>query len=120
MLIQDFIILILLAVPEDPPSSVRVVGNDPSSVLVSWVPPSVPNGVITHYTLYIDYNDRSPVTVVQSSAPSTSYVVTGLQPHQLISVTISASTIVGEGPMSDTYRGRAREQGDHKSMSIML
>ena len=55
--------------------------------------------------------DGSQSSVVESSAPRTNYVVAGLEPYQLIGVTISANTVAGEGPLSDVYRGRAEEQG---------
>lgn len=98
-------------VPEDPPANIRVVGNDPSSVAVSWIPPSVPNGIIMSYDLYINYNDVSPLSAIQSGALNTNYIITGLRPYQLVSVMISASTVAGEGPRSEMYSGRAREQG---------
>ena len=96
-------------VPDDAPANVRVTGTSPSSVLVRWMPPSIPNGIITGYTLYINYTDGSPVAVIQSS--STDYTVNGLQPYQLISVRLSASTSAGEGPSSDVVMGRATEMG---------
>lgn len=99
------------AVPEDSPTNIKVIGNNPSSVTISWIPPSIPNGIITNYNLYLNYNDGSEVSVVESAAPSTNYIVTSLEPYQLISVAISASTIAGEGPLSDVYKGRAEEEG---------
>lgn len=99
-------------VPEDAPANLQVVGNSPSSVLVSWIPPSTPNGVITNYNLYINYNDGSPeATILQSNAFTMNYTVADLQPYQQISVKISASTMPGEGPMSESVSGRAREMG---------
>ena len=99
------------AVPEDAPANVRVVGSSPSSVFISWVPPTTPNGIITTYNLYISYGDGSPSVTMQSNAASTNYTVTGLQPYQLVSAKISASNSAGEGPMSDSATGRVRELG---------
>lgn len=97
--------------PEDAPFNVRIEGNTPSSVLVSWSAPLTPNGIITSYTLYINYTDTSAVEVMRSNSASTSYTVMGLEPYQQVSVRVSASTAAGEGPTSEAAIGRAREQG---------
>lgn len=89
----------------------RVEGNSASSVLVSWNSPPTPNGIITSYTLYINYTDGSPVMVIHTNSDSTSYTVMGLQPYQMVSVRVSASTAAGEGPAGDLAFGRARELG---------
>jgi hypothetical protein len=99
------------AASEDSPDSVQVVGSSSSSVLVSWTPPSTPNGAILTYTLYISFSEGSPVTRIQSGAAATNYTVMNLEPYQLVSVMISASTAAGEGPASEPATGRARELG---------
>ena len=106
----------LFIVPEDSPFNVQVTGNSPSSVLVSWTPPSTSNGIITSYKLYVDHNDGSPMSVIQSSSNSTNYTVTSLDPYQAISVHISATTSAGEGPASETVTGRSRELGTLNSL----
>ena len=109
--LRYLITFLLSTAPEDAPASIKVVGNSPSSVFVSWIPPLTPNGIITGYNLYINYSDESPVTIIQSNTTSTNYTVIDLQPYQLVSVMISASTIAGEGPVSESVAGRARELG---------
>lgn len=96
-------------VPDDAPFDVEAMGRNPSSVVVTWAPPLTPNGVITSYTIYINYTDGSPVEAVRSE--SSTYTVTNLQPHQLIFVKISASTSAGEGPKSEPASGRSTEEG---------
>ena len=56
-----------------------------------------PNGVITGYTLYIGH-ENGAVEVFTTDGESTSYNVTDLQPYELISVRVAASTRIGEGP----------------------
>ena len=56
-----------------------------------------PNGVIIHYTLYIRH-ENGAVEVFNTDGPSTSYNVTNLLPYELISVMVTASTRIGEGP----------------------
>jgi len=102
---------VFIVAPEDAPFGVQVEGNSPSSVLVSWNAPLTPNGAITSYTLYINYTDMSPAAVIRSNSELTSYTVTDLQPYQMVSVRVSASTVAGEGPASDSATGRARELG---------
>ena len=80
-------------------------------MFVSWIAPSIPNGILTSYNLYINYSDGSPIARIQSNSDAVNYTVTGLQPYQLVSVMISASTAAGEGPVSDIAAGRATELG---------
>ena len=109
--------------PEDAPD-VRVSRTSPlstpSSVLVRWIAPSTPNGVITSYTLYINFTDGSPIAVRQTASSAVNYTVTGLQPYQEVSVQVSASTSSGEGPLSETLSGRATELGLSIEISISL
>lgn len=35
-----------------PPAGIKAVPSSPSSVVVSWLPPHKPNGVIRKYTIY--------------------------------------------------------------------
>lgn len=98
-------------VPGDSPVNVLVEGNTPSSVIVTWVEPTIPNGIITGYILYVNYSDGSPVVVLRSDASSTNYTLTNLQPYQLVTVQVSATTASGEGPRSQPAMGRAREEG---------
>uniref|UniRef100_M3ZNU9 Protein tyrosine phosphatase receptor type Q n=1 Tax=Xiphophorus maculatus TaxID=8083 RepID=M3ZNU9_XIPMA len=44
--------------PFDPPQNVTVVNVTTSSVTLMWQPPTEPNGIIVHYTIY--YTDNSP------------------------------------------------------------
>ena len=99
------------AAPDDSPLDAEAFGTSSSSVLVTWVPPPTPNGVIISYTLYVNYTDGSPVEIIQSRSSTTSYVVTNLQPYQLIIVEISANTSAGEGPKSEPVSGRSTEEG---------
>ena len=87
------------SVPEGPPTGVILDNRSPHNISVQWNPPRVPNGVITRYTLYVGYENGS-VDVYYASGESTSYNITNLLPFQIISVEISASTSVGEGPLT--------------------
>ena len=66
-------------------------------MVVEWDPPSVPNGVITAYNIYVDYENGTNDTFVVKGQ-STTYIITDLLPYQVLSVEISANTTIGEGP----------------------
>uniref|UniRef100_A0A3Q4I1N9 Phosphatidylinositol phosphatase PTPRQ-like n=1 Tax=Neolamprologus brichardi TaxID=32507 RepID=A0A3Q4I1N9_NEOBR len=43
--------------PFDPPQNVTIVNADASSVTLMWYPPTEPNGIIVHYTIYYSFNN---------------------------------------------------------------
>ena len=67
-------------------------------MLVEWDPPSVPNGVITAYNIYVDYENGTNDTYIIVKGQATTYNITDLLPYQVVSVEISANTSIGEGP----------------------
>ena len=79
----------------------------PDSLLGS---PVEPNGVITHYTLYTDYQNGS-VTVSTTSA--TVHTLSPLRPYQTVSVEVSANTSVGEGPRTTSGRFTTDEASEY-------
>ena len=54
-------------------------------------------GIITHYTLYVDYNNGMNFN---TTSTDNMYTISPLRPYQTVSVRISASTSVDEGPQS--------------------
>ena len=93
-------------VPADVPQNVTV--NNHSSY--EWEPPLTPNGIITLYTIYTNYNNGTSDQFSFNSMER-SYKLSGLSPHQLISISISASTVVGEGPLSPVISERTSQAG---------
>ena len=89
----------VLLAPASPPVNVRVRNASSYSVLVQWLPPVVPNGIITHYSIYINYNNGTHPKR-QVGADNSLYLLEELRPHQMVGIRISASTIAGEGPLS--------------------
>lgn len=49
-----------LSEPADPPQNVTFMNVTASSVTLLWQPPTEPNGIITHYTIY--YSDNYTLT----------------------------------------------------------
>lgn len=83
---------------------------------MTWSAPDAPNGVLTQYTLYVDFLNGSVVPLNFNPSVS-SYVITGLTPYQSVRVALSASTNVGMGPNSTTETVTTAQTG--KSYSII-
>ncbi|XP_041974799.1 Down syndrome cell adhesion molecule-like protein Dscam2 isoform X2 [Aricia agestis] len=85
------------------PEKIKALPQSTDSVLVSWLPPVHPNGIITHYTVYYREAGRlgkhSHVTVPGTASPESELLqpVRGLREHQLYEFWVSATTAVGEG-----------------------
>ena len=96
--------------PESPPSSIDILQESPFNLTVTWSVPMTPNGIITHYTLYVDYKNGTvdPLTFQPSI---TSYIITGLSPYQQVGVKLSASTVIGAGPNSTREDVRTAQTG---------
>ena len=92
----------------DAPTEVTIYNTSAYYLYFEWAPPPTPNGNITFYTVYIDYNNGSLDTF---TAVNLNYTLNNLSPHQLIGVEISASTSVGEGPRAETHESRTHQDG---------
>uniref|UniRef100_A0A674CK23 Protein tyrosine phosphatase receptor type Q n=1 Tax=Salmo trutta TaxID=8032 RepID=A0A674CK23_SALTR len=93
---------IIDAVPFDPPQNVSLVNLTFSSVTVLWQPPTQPNGILLHYTLY--YSDNTTVTEQVSYTldpvslgEDLSYCLSGLRGGQNYSLWLTSSTMQGDG-----------------------
>ena len=104
----------LFAGPLDSPQDVTVVNISAFALLIEWSPPLTPNGIITLYNIYVTYDNHSKDNVTVNSSEN-SYLLDGLSPHQLVYVSMSASTIAGEGPLSVTVHNRTSQTGIWKS-----
>ncbi|XP_038872833.1 phosphatidylinositol phosphatase PTPRQ [Salvelinus namaycush] len=91
-------------VPFDPPQNVSLVNLTSSSVTMLWQPPTQPNGILLHYTLY--YSDNTTVTEQHipvseldpvSPGEDLSYRLSGLRGGQNYSLWLTASTLQGDG-----------------------
>ena len=65
-----------------------------ASIMYHWTPPTQPNGIITQYTLTAEGGLGAIL-----DATTQSYLLCGLRPSQLVRASISASTLVGPGPL---------------------
>ena len=71
----------------------------------------IPNGIITHYTLYINYTNGSEISTRTVDSQLRQILLEGLRPHQQVGVSISASTGGGEGPQSDYVYNTTEQTG---------
>lgn len=86
---------------------INVVSASTTSVRIEWKSPSVTNGVVTSYTLYIStmYSDQNH-SFVRMVGPTYQYLLMDLSPYQLVDVRILATTGGGNGPLSQHVYGR--------------
>ncbi|KAF7670333.1 hypothetical protein LDENG_00018790 [Lucifuga dentata] len=85
---------------EQVPSSVLDVSYkniSSTSILMSWMPPLNPNGLITHYTIYALHQNNQ---VLQWISTNTSILITGLDKYTAYKLRVAASTAVGESSLS--------------------
>ena len=86
-----------ISVPADAPTDVSVIATSPFTIAINGSPPSTPNGFIVSYTLYIS---SSSVTTTKNQELLAS-MLGGFTPYERVSVRVSASTEIGEGPQSE-------------------
>ena len=105
---ESLIISQLPTVPADPPGNVNVTAINSTAIEVEWSPSQTPNGIIDHYTIYIN---AAPVLNISATNGNQKAIVGGLSPNQQINVSISASTKIGEGPVSTEENATTHESG---------
>ncbi|CAI8005527.1 Phosphatidylinositol phosphatase PTPRQ [Geodia barretti] len=84
--------------PADEPQDIMVNSLNSTAILIQWSPPHIPNGIILFYTIYI--NDSITFNII--AAYQNSFMFGWLSPYQLLNVRLSASTKVGEGPLTES------------------
>ncbi|XP_049839470.1 Down syndrome cell adhesion molecule-like protein Dscam2 [Schistocerca gregaria] len=80
------------------PAAVKALTLTSDSILVSWLPPEQPNGLITQYTVYCSRkNHPSKTSSFRVGPTSSSLEIRGLKELEPYESWVTASTIVGEG-----------------------
>lgn len=87
---------VLSLVPGSPPYGVTFESVSPSEVNVTWQPPLVPNGVITHYSLEL-WNSSHYLNL---TSPTNYIHITHLRKYAHYRVMVQAHTRVGPGNYS--------------------
>ncbi|XP_077985299.1 cell adhesion molecule DSCAM-like [Glandiceps talaboti] len=90
-------------VPEEP-ANIKAHAKSPTSIMLSWLAPLYPNGIIKKYTIYTRYkegNREMTEELVLEPPPTILYhTITNLQTNYEYDFWVTASTIVGEGAPS--------------------
>ena len=108
MYVATKLLCLCIAGPETPPVNCEATAIDSTTIMVTWSPPVMPNGIIINYTVsYVpgqslstaDYsaNGNASVTIGNNA---TTYDVSGLRIATNYYVAIAAHTMVGIGPYS--------------------
>ncbi|EEB16564.1 down syndrome cell adhesion molecule, putative [Pediculus humanus corporis] len=87
-----------------PPSDIKVVVKSSDSLLVSWLPPKEPNGIITKYNLYMRTDNPTAAELHKNKhyvpTQHTLYEVKNLRTQVEYQFYVTASTKIGEGQSS--------------------
>ncbi|XP_048510955.1 Down syndrome cell adhesion molecule-like protein Dscam2 isoform X2 [Athalia rosae] len=87
----------------DAPERVKAVTSAEDSVVISWLPPRRPNGVLTKYVVYIKTSDQGQekkITPNSVPAQNLHYDAMGLKVRESYEAWVTAWTKVGEGSKS--------------------
>ncbi|XP_015431460.1 PREDICTED: Down syndrome cell adhesion molecule-like protein Dscam2 [Dufourea novaeangliae] len=91
----------------DAPERVKAVTSNEDAVVISWLPPRRPNGILTQYTVYIRVLDQGQeVKITKSMLPAQSlhHEATGLKLRESYEAWVTASTKVGQGPSTPVIK----------------
>lgn len=123
---RTFVIIVVLYIftlaPSAAPRNVQGYNTSSTSIQVSWVAPNAvdQNGALSEYTVYYQavggcFNDSA--LKQQKVGGSLNQVnLTGLEEYVEYNITVSASTAVGEGPVSASIIVRTAEAGKRVSV----
>ncbi|XP_065563443.1 cell adhesion molecule Dscam1-like isoform X11 [Artemia franciscana] len=83
----------------DAPQSVKALQMSPESILISWLSPEYPNGIITQYTVYVQEAEREEIRSHRVPSFQLSFEASGLKEDRY-NFWVTASTVIGEGEQS--------------------
>ncbi|CAB0037705.1 unnamed protein product, partial [Trichogramma brassicae] len=82
------------------PTAIKALVMSASAILVSWRPPSQPNGVISQYTVYWKGNASEQPSSQKVSPTQLTHEVSSLEETRKYDFWVTASTNIGEGQPS--------------------
>ncbi|KAM9311607.1 phosphatidylinositol phosphatase PTPRQ [Gastrophryne carolinensis] len=88
-------------VPESSPRNITYRNVSSTEIIVSYSPPSVPNGIIVYYTVYITWMNGTVEMAKDTSFLTLS--ISGLRKYTSYILIVSASTVKGEGVKSEPF-----------------
>lgn len=97
--------------PSSPPQNVEALEVTASEVNLRWLPPEMPNGMITHYEIMCD---NGSILIIKN-ATTTHLILNELNPYTLYNISVRAFTHLGHGNQSsDPLFVRTAETGKWK------
>jgi len=83
----------------DAPERIKWVVSGENAVIISWLPPRRPNGLLTHYTVYIRMLEQGQDKIIKNILPAQNlhHEATDLKLHESYEAWVTASTKVGQG-----------------------
>jgi hypothetical protein len=97
------------------PGGIKVLLETSDTALLTWLPPSNPNGVIVQYNVYVRVLEGTiqldTRTVPHFSTSQLQYQLQGLKQRQVYEFWVTASTRVGEGTSTPVVRLTASAKG---------
>lgn len=97
------------------PGGIKVLLETSDTALLTWLPPSNPNGVIVQYNVYVRVLEGTVQldtrTVPHYSTSQLQYQLPGLKRRQIYEFWVTASTRVGEGTSTPVARLTASAKG---------
>nr|XP_033808593.1 phosphatidylinositol phosphatase PTPRQ isoform X3 [Geotrypetes seraphini] len=85
-------------VPDSPPESIIYRNISSTEIMLSFLPPGIPNGIIQWYTIYLRRTNGTEQRVVNTTQLSQN--ITGLNKYTSYRAEVSSSTVKGEGVRS--------------------
>ena len=109
------------------PLNVTVVNKTSTALLVTWLPPTMPNGVLAMFMLrYTGVSTGNPVPssfyqlqYTNISSPRMSTLVSDLVPYSNYTISVRAFTSAGPGEYSEEIEDRTDEDGMYSSPPIL-
>jgi Down syndrome cell adhesion molecule len=91
----------------DAPERIKAVVTGESSVIISWLPPRRPNGILSLYTIFIRVLDKAQeLKIIKTTLPAQNihYEAKNLNPKESYEAWVTASTKVGSGPSTPVVK----------------
>lgn len=110
----------IVTVPEAP-EKVKAVASAENTVVISWLPPRHPNGVLAKYNVYIRVLEQGQeIRTVEGSLPAANlhYDATGLKQRETYEAWVTASTQMGQGPSTPVVKFQSSSTSEYTLFTL--
>ncbi|XP_067679322.1 tyrosine-protein phosphatase Lar-like isoform X10 [Haliotis asinina] len=94
---------VVVEAPGSPPRNVQVRAASPTTIVVTWNEPEIPNGIIQGYKVFYTLLPQKPIffwDVQEVTNDNRVTTITGLEPNKTYTLSALAFSGIGQGPMS--------------------